>query len=431
MAKQEINPGSAVADRIIALLGQGPKNPAGWRETMARLEKESGAGVYAVLLFVLTQLDFAPGKALEHWLRILGQWEDLNRQVPEKVDLRVAVLQYFLRSGQRKFHNPAIVEIKILRKTQDSAIYDELTRLYNFRYFQDRVVSEVRRATRYDTPLSLMMIDADDFKAFNDSKGHLAGNMALRRIATVLRKTVREVDVTTRYGGEEFAILLPSTPKLAALKIGEKVRQAVERAEIGCDEERVGRPLTVSIGVASLPGDAASATELVDRADRALYIAKSIGKNCVKPFSDERREYTRLEATIPGRFNVLEKGSHTLTTLNVSEGGVLFHALEPLPSGAFVKVQLALPPSGEPAECAVRVTRVVGARGGFEIGTQIIDMSRAHQRRFRQFLKQLKLGQIAHPRSARRPKPRSVEPKPRVEQTPEAPDATLPRIPVA
>jgi hypothetical protein len=159
----------------------------------------------------------------------------------------------------------------------------------------------------------------------------------------------------------------------------------------------------VSIGVASLPGDAASATELVDRADRALYIAKSIGKNCVKPFSDERREYTRLEATIPGRFNVLEKGSHTLTTLNVSEGGVLFHALEPLPSGAFVKVQLALPPSGEPAECAVRVTRVVGARGGFEIGTQIIDMSRAHQRRFRQFLKQLKLGQIANPRSARRP----------------------------
>jgi len=431
MAKQEINPGSAVADRIIALLEEGPKNPAGWRETMAWLENESGAGVYAVLLFVLTQLDFAPSKALDHWLRILGQWEDLNRQVPEKVDLRVAVLQYFLRSGQRKLRNPAIVEIKILRKTQDSAIYDELTRLYNFRYFQDRVVSEVRRATRYDAPLSLMMIDADDFKSFNDSKGHLAGNMALRRIATVLRKTVREVDVTTRYGGEEFAILLPSTPKLAALKLGEKVRQAIEKAEIGCDGKRVCRPLTVSIGVASLPGDAASATELVDRADRALYIAKSIGKNCVKPFSDERREHTRLEAKIPGRFNVLEKGFHSLTTLNVGEGGVLFHALEPLPTGAFVKVQLALPPSGEPAECAVRVTRVVGARGGFEIGTQIIHMSRAHQRRFRQFLKQLKLGEIAHPPSARRRKPRPVEPKPRGVEMPEALDNTLPLIPFA
>ena len=104
-----------------------------------------------MLLFVLTQLDFPAEKARDHWLRILRQWEELNRRVPEKVDLRVAVLQYFLRS-QRKLRNPAIVEIKILRQTQDSAIYDELTRLYNFRYFQDRVVSEVRRATRYDAP---------------------------------------------------------------------------------------------------------------------------------------------------------------------------------------------------------------------------------------------------------------------------------------
>ena len=225
MAKQEVGSSSAVADRLVAMLEEGPKAPGGWRETMAGLEKESGAEVYAALLFVLTQLDFGPEKAQEHWLRILRQWEELNRRVPEKVDLRVAMLQYFLQS-QRKFHNPAIVEIKILRKTQDSAIYDELTRLYNVRYFQDRAVSEVRRATRYDAPLSLMMIDADDFKEFNDSKGHLAGNMALRRLASILKKTVREVDVAARYGGEEFAILLPSTPKLAALKLGEKVRQA-------------------------------------------------------------------------------------------------------------------------------------------------------------------------------------------------------------
>jgi diguanylate cyclase (GGDEF)-like protein len=237
------------------------------------------------------------------------------------------------------------------------------------------------------------MIDADDFKAFNDSRGHLAGNMALRRLASVIRRTVREVDVATRYGGEEFAVLLPSTPKLAALKLGEKLRQAVEKAGIGRNEKEEGRPLTVSIGVASLPGDAANAEELVDRADRALYIAKSMGKNCVKPFSDERREYARLDATVAGHFSGLEKDTHALTTLNVSDGGVLFHCQEPLPTGAFVKVELALPPSGEPVECAVRVLRVVGARGGFDIGTEIIHMSRAHQRRFRSFLKQLKAGE--------------------------------------
>jgi diguanylate cyclase (GGDEF)-like protein len=430
MVKQDSRLGSAVADRIIGMLEDGPKTPAGWREAMSWVEKESGPEVYAVLLFVLAQLDFPPEKAQEHWLRILRQWEDLNRRVPEKVDLRVAVLQYFLRS-QRKLHNPAIVEIKILRKTQDSAIYDELTRLYNFRYFQDRVVSEVRRATRYDQPLTLLMIDADDFKSFNDSRGHLAGNMALRRLATVLKKTVREVDVAARYGGEEFAILLPSTGKLAALKLGEKLRQAVEKAGIGKDAKGGGGPLTVSIGVASLPGDAASAPELVDRADRALYIAKSMGKNCVKPFSDERREYARLDASLAGRFSVVEKGTHALTTLNVSEGGVLFHAKEPLPAGAFVKLQLALPPSGEPVECAVRVLRVVGARGGFEIGTEIIHMPRAHQRRFRFFLKLLKAGEIVHPPAARRRRPRPAEPARPLEEMPEAFDNTLPLIPVA
>jgi diguanylate cyclase (GGDEF)-like protein len=430
MVKQEIRLSSAVADRIIAMLEEGPKTPAGWRETMSWLETESGPDVYAVLLFVLTQLDFATEKAHAHWLRILLQWEELNRRVPEKVDLRVAMLQYFLRS-QRKLHNPAIVEIKILRKTQDSAIYDELTRLYNFRYFQDRVVSEVRRATRYDAPLSLMMIDADDFKAFNDSRGHLAGNMALRRLASVLRRTVREVDVAVRYGGEEFAILLPSTPKLAALKLGEKLRQAVEKAEIGKDEKEGGRPLTVSIGVASLPGDAGSSEELVDRADRALYIAKSMGKNCVKPFSDERREYTRLDASLAGHFSVLEKDSHALTTLNLSEGGVLFHCRQPLPTGAFVKVQLALPPSGDPLECAVRVLRVVGARGGFEIGTEIIHMPRAHQRRFRFFLKQLRAGEIVAAPSSRRRTPRPAGPAPRPAETAEVPETTIPLIPLA
>jgi diguanylate cyclase (GGDEF)-like protein len=388
MARREITLSSQVADRIIAMLEDGPKDPPGWREAMSWLEAESGPDVYAVLLFVLTQLDFSGAAAHDHWLRVLRQWEELNRRVPGKVDLRVAVLQYFLRS-LRKLHNPAIVEIKILRRTQDSAIYDELTRLYNFRYFQDRVVSEVRRASRYETPLSLLMIDADDFKAFNDTRGHLAGNMALRRLASVLRKTVREVDVATRYGGEEFAILLPSTPKLAALKLGEKLRAAIEKAAIGKDEQRPGRPLTVSVGVASLPGDAANAEELVDRADRALYIAKSVGKNCVKPFSDERREYARIEATLGGRFTLLEKASHPLTTVNLSEGGVLFHCDEPLPSGALVKVTLSLP-SSDPVECAVRVLRVVGARGGFDVGTEIIHVPRPHQRRFRLFLKQLK-----------------------------------------
>ncbi len=424
---------TAVADRIISMLEEGPRTPAGWREAMAWLAKESGPEVYPTLLFVLTQLDFANEPAREHWDNILRQWEELNKRVPEKVDLRVAMLQYFLRS-QRKLHNPAIVEIKMLRRTQASAIYDELTRLYNFRYFQDRVVSEVRRAQRYDHALTLLMIDVDDFKAFNDARGHLGGNMALRRLASVLRKTVREVDVAARYGGEEFAILLPSTPKLAALKLAEKLRSAVEKAGIGRDASGGGKPLSVSVGVASLPGDAGTAEELVDRADSALYIAKSMGKNCVKPFSDERREHTRLDATLSGFFSVLAKERHPFATTNVSEGGILFHSPEPLPSGSLLKLQLAVPPSGEPIECAVKVLRVIGARGGFEIGTQILHMPRLHVRRFRHFIKQLKAGEIAHAPASRRRKPRAAaaaagQPQ-AIDETAEIFDNTLPLIPI-
>jgi diguanylate cyclase (GGDEF)-like protein len=394
--RQPIALSSAVADRIIDLLEPGAVDPDGWRRTMCALEEESGLEVYTVLLFVLSHLEFAGEKAREHWGRILRQWEELNRTVPGKVDLRVAVLQYFLRS-QKKLRNPAIVELKILRRTQDSVIVDELTRLYNFRHFQDRLKAEARRADREGTTLSLLMVDADDFKSYNDVRGHLAGNVALRRLSGALKRAVRETDVVARYGGEEFAILLPNTPKVAALRVGEKVRRAVERAGVGADAASGSRPLTVSVGLASLPGDAADPTQLVERADQALYVAKSLGKNCVRPFSDERREFSRLDAALVGRFNVLEKEGYTLTTLNVSEGGLLFLCEQRLAEGALVRVELRLPPAADPVECVVRAVRVVDSGRGFEIGSQIVHMPRPHQRRFRVFLHDLREGRVALP----------------------------------
>ncbi len=385
---------TTVAERIIALLENGPATPAGWRDAMAKLGRQAGPQVYPTLLFVLTQLDFASGPAHEHWDRILQQWQALNERVPEKVDLRVAVLQYFLRS-QRKLHNPAIVEIKLLRRTQASAIYDELTRLYNYRYFQDRAHSEARRALRYEDPLTLLMVDVDDFKAWNDTRGHLAGNMALRRLASVLRKSVREVDVAARYGGEEFAVLLPNTPKHEALKIAEKLRAAVWNAGIGKDAPGARAPLSVSIGLACLPGDAASAAELIGRADSALYAAKSLGKNRVKAFSDERREHVRLGATLAGSFQALADARQPLATTNVSEGGVLFRSAQALPGGSLLKLELTLPTAGDPIECFVKVLRSTRARGGYEVATQIVHLSRLHARRYRQLIDQLKAGKAA------------------------------------
>ena len=109
---------------------------------------------------------------------------------------------------------------------------DELTRSYNFRYFKHRI----KRVRRYDRGMSLLMIDVDDFKWFNDQNGHLAGNAALKKLAGVLNKCVREVDVVCRYGGEEFTVILPTTLKNGALTAAENMRLRIERARfIGGD----------------------------------------------------------------------------------------------------------------------------------------------------------------------------------------------------
>lgn len=393
MKRQETRLSSAVADRIIALLEDGPGEAGDWALKMERLEAEWGVDVYAVLLFILTHLDFSGARAREHWGRVLRRWEELNRSLPEPMDLRVAVLHYFLRI-QKKLRNPAIVELRILRRTQDSVVTDELTRLHNFRHFQQQIRTEVRRAEREDTSLALLMLDIDDFKIFNDSRGHLAGNVALRRLASVLKRAVRETDLAARYGGEEFAVLLPNTRKLGALKVAEKIRLAIAKAKIGPEKGQHGSPLTVSVGLATLPGDAQNAEELLERADRALYAAKSMGKNCVRPFSDERREHVRLDTALTGRFNLVDSHSHLLTTLNVSEGGLLFLSTEPPTRGALAQVQLVLPRGGHAVEGVLRIMRVRPVEDGFEIGTQIVHMSHRDRGRFRAFLRELKEGGV-------------------------------------
>jgi len=238
------------------------------------------------------------------------------------------------------------------------------------------------------------MIDIDDFKLFNDTRGHLAGNIALRRVASALKRAVRETDSAARYGGEEFAVLLPHTPKEGALRVAEKIRKAVEKAAIGGGKGPDARPLTVSIGLATTPGDASSAKELLERADQALYVAKSLGKNRVRPYSDERREHGRLDTVVTGQFSLIDSQSHVFTTLNMSDGGLLFLSEEPPNKGALAQVQLALPNEKAMVEGVLRVMRVHPVQDGYEIGTQIVHMSQRDRRRFRVFLRKIKKGEV-------------------------------------
>jgi diguanylate cyclase (GGDEF)-like protein len=155
---------------------------------------------------------------------------------------------------------------------------DSLTGLYNHRYFQQRIAEEINRAERYNHNLSLLMIDIDFFKMFNDSYGHPAGDSVLRNLAQTLLKNVRDTDTAVRYGGEEFAVILPETDLDEASLLAERVRMAVHNGSLAdALDEQVS--ITISVGLATYPLHCADRVGLISAADVALYQAKSLGRN--------------------------------------------------------------------------------------------------------------------------------------------------------
>lgn len=176
----------------------------------------------------------------------------------------------------------AVENSQLYKLTKRLAITDELTGLFNYRYLQQRLDEEIERARRYHKDLSFIMIDVDDFKLFNDTNGHIAGDGALADFSNVIRKVVREVDIVCRYGGEEFSVILPETDAAGAFVVAEKLREAVDKHDFKDADGNGGAHLSVSVGLASFPGHADNKEALLRAADDALYTAKSGSKNCVR-----------------------------------------------------------------------------------------------------------------------------------------------------
>jgi len=160
-------------------------------------------------------------------------------------------------------------------------LIDDLTRLYNARYMYQRLDSEIRRAHRYDTAVSVVFMDLDGFKLVNDNHGHRAGSLTLREVAEVIVMSAREADFVARYGGDEFVLMLPETTSKRALQMAERVRACIAEhiftGGVGAEIH-----LTASFGVASFPEHAAEAEKLIELADAAMYEAKQRNKNNVR-----------------------------------------------------------------------------------------------------------------------------------------------------
>ena len=165
-----------------------------------------------------------------------------------------------------------------MARAEALSVTDDLTQLYNSRYLSQVLRRETKRASRSGRPLSLLFIDLDGFKSINDTHGHLYGSRALIEAAGLIRLSARETDVVSRFGGDEFALILPDTGSEGAAAVGERIRERIN-AHPFLAGDGLDIHLTVSVGVATLPDVAASTEGLIQAADEAMYHVKDHGKN--------------------------------------------------------------------------------------------------------------------------------------------------------
>ena len=203
-----------------------------------------------------------------------------NQQLIASLSSKNQALLEMNRELEAKIHERTHELAEANARLAQLAVTDGLTGLYNHRHFHERLTLEVERSQRSGLPLSLLMLDVDNFKLFNDTHGHPAGDEVLRQLARVLTDTRRANDVVARYGGEEFAVILVDTAKFTAAKVAERVRERVAAHDFSDAAQKAGK-ISVSVGVATFPEDGTDAEVLVRSSDTALYAAKRAGRNRV------------------------------------------------------------------------------------------------------------------------------------------------------
>jgi len=234
--------------------------------------------------FIFLLLDREPKRKLAHVDAYLVRGRGLGAQF--EVTLRAV-------GG---IQNRARREIARLKRQTDRlqnlVVRDDLTSLFNLRFFNRTLENEHSRALRFGREYSLIFIDLDGLKNVNDRFGHLVGGRVLQQVGDFIGQKIRGIDVPARVGGDEFVIICPETPKMSARLVAERIRQGIE--ELNSQENGLPQEITVSMGVASFPGDGETPEQVLDHADRALFEAKARGKNrvcCWGEFPMDRKEF--------------------------------------------------------------------------------------------------------------------------------------------
>jgi diguanylate cyclase (GGDEF)-like protein len=238
---------------------------------------------YRDIIFALIQIRLPEEEAQRDWKEILKHKFLISEKLGRNVGIHVATLDYYTNI-KRKIVSPKIVDAREYMDTASRALVDDLTKAYNRYFFDEEFRRLFAEATGKGTVFSLIMLDLDHFKIYNDLNGHIQGDLALIETVRILHAVCSPDDSVTRYGGEEFAILLPSQTLNLALKTAENIRAAIFDYRFVNEQQLPNKRLTASLGVTAYHAELKSAIAMTEEADSALYQAKNAGRNQVKAY---------------------------------------------------------------------------------------------------------------------------------------------------
>ncbi len=337
---------SRLRQKLLSLLEKERKFNYFTLEINEILNSSTEKAFYSNLLELFINLSFNEDEAKQHWENILNNFVFIKQQLNREIGLRVAIVDYFVNHAEM-MKEPIVVEMRVFKETEKLALVDSLTGLFNKRFYDITVNKEYKKALRFNQIFSLVLLDLDDFKKVNDTKGHLFGDEVLSKFGKILSSSSREEDIICRYGGEEFIAILPESSGDGALMYAERVRKILKE-----DNFFKKHNITFSGGISTFPYNGKDPEELFKAVDKSLYAAKYAGKDCIIKSAGDKRRFKRFRKSLKIRYQCLSDTFDTtqfeeVISQDISIGGIRFESKADLKIDSPILLKIEFPDNGE------------------------------------------------------------------------------------
>lgn len=324
------------------------------------------------------EIIFEKCKDIVKWEEILEHQKLLKESLHRDISVNTALFDLLMSKGE-KSSEARLIEIPSTQKVSYTSIVDPLTGLYNERFFQLIVEAEIKKAKQYSFPLTLIILDMDNFGLYSALYGHETSDIALNETGIVLRKSCRKEDMFFRLKKNRFSVVLLNIAREGAHRLGERLRQSVESHDFKGADKLPSKKLTISGGIAIYPDDGKNSQTLIMAAEEALTTAKQSGKNRILEYSIKRRKTPRIEKEMEAKYQIEGRKDikpQPVSIKNISESGVLLTASSDLPLGGLVILTIKLP-TGTTIKAKGETVRLARKEGANQttLAVKFIDLS--------------------------------------------------------